>query len=344
MKVNPAGLERYLRKPDPSVRLAVVHGNDAGMVREFADRIALSIVPDPSDPFLVAELTGRQLEEDPARLGDEAAAISMIGGRRVVRVRGAADRHAEIVANALSGPGDAMIVVEAEALKKGSKLMKLGEDGANALSLACYADSAAGIDQLIGEVMGRHRLSVEPDAQDWLRERLGGDRMVSRGELEKLALYMASAETPRVTLEDVEAAIGDAAAADLDRVVGAVLGGDVAALDRALSRAYAAGEEPIGILRVLTWTVQRLHLARALVDNGTPPDRAMASLKPPVPYPVQARFRTQLGLWTRNHLGDALGALAEAEIQCKTTGMPAQTICARALLSLSVHAMRARRR
>jgi DNA polymerase-3 subunit delta len=343
VKVNPNGLERFLRKPDPAVRLALVHGDDAGLVRELADRIALSVVADPADPFLVADLAAKQLDEDPARLGDEAAAISMIGGRRVVRLRGAADRHAEAVAGALAGAGDALVVAEADALRQGSKLRKLAEESAAALAIACYADSADALDQLIEEVLARHKLAIEPDAQDWLRERLGGDRMVSRGELEKLALYMASSATPRVTLDDAEAAIGDTAAADLDRIVNATLGGDMAALDRALARAFAAGETAVGILRVLTWQVMRLHLARGMMDGGQPADRAMASLRPPVPFPRQASFRAQVAIWTRSQLAEALALLAEAEIECKTTGLPADTMCARALVRLASFARRARR-
>jgi DNA polymerase-3 subunit delta len=62
-----------------------------------------------------------------------------------------------------------------------------------------------------------------------------------------------------------------------------------------------------------------------------------------VPFPRQAAFRAQLGLWTRSQLADALGLLAEAEIECKTTGLPADVMCGRALVRLATHARRARR-
>ena len=344
MKVNPTGLERFLRKPDPAVRLVLVHGDDTGLVRELADRVALAVVPDPNDPFLVAELTAKQIDDDPARLGDEAAAISMIGGRRVIRLRQAGDRQAETIARAIDGAGDALLVIEADALGKNSRLRKLGEDSAAALALACYADGAGALDGLIDEVMARHKLSMEAEAQDWLRERLGSDRLVNRGELEKLALYMMSSESRRVSLEDVEAAIGDNGSADMDRIVNATLSGDPASLDRGLARAFAAGEAAIGILRVVTWTTMRLHLARGLVEEGMPVDRAMASLKPPVIFPRQDGFRRQLSIWSRAQLADALTLLAETEIACKTTGMPANTVCARALVSLASYARRAKRK
>ena len=67
-----------------------------------------------------------------ARLADEAAAISMIGGRRVVRVRGAGNNLTELFEGFLESvahAGDALVVVEAGDLSKGTGLRKLFEEG-----------------------------------------------------------------------------------------------------------------------------------------------------------------------------------------------------------------------
>ena len=62
------------------------------------------MVADLADPFNVADLSEAVLESDPARLADEAAAISMMGGRRVVRVRGAGKALAELFEAFLDDP------------------------------------------------------------------------------------------------------------------------------------------------------------------------------------------------------------------------------------------------
>ncbi len=71
----------------------LVFGPDRGLVTERANRLAKSVVPDLTDPFRVSDLDEGTLDSDPARLADEAQALSMTGGRRVVRVRGAGNAH-----------------------------------------------------------------------------------------------------------------------------------------------------------------------------------------------------------------------------------------------------------
>ena len=55
-----------------------------------------TVCPDLQDPFRVADLSAATLAADPARLADEAAQISLMGGRRVVRVRDAGDALAPL--------------------------------------------------------------------------------------------------------------------------------------------------------------------------------------------------------------------------------------------------------
>ena len=82
--------------------------------------------PDLTDAFNVADLSETVLLADPARLADEAAAISMMGGRRVVRVRGAGNDLADLLESFLDDPkGDALVVIEAGDLAKTSALRKL---------------------------------------------------------------------------------------------------------------------------------------------------------------------------------------------------------------------------
>jgi DNA polymerase-3 subunit delta len=46
--------------------------------------------------------------------------------------------------------------------------------------------------------------------------------------------------------------------------------------------------------------------------------------------------------WNSARLNNALDRLLRAEIDCKTTGMPDQLVCARAVLALSMAAPRRR--
>ena len=177
-------------RPPKSLRAALLFGPDAGLVQERAERLMKSVVPDLSDAFNVADLSEALLDDDPARLADEAAAISMMGGRRVVRVRGAGNGLAPLFETFLDDPpGDALVVVEAGDLSKGAALRKLFEDDEAAAAIPCYADTARSLEELVRDALRAEGLSIAPDALADAVSRLGSDRGVSRRELEKLALY-----------------------------------------------------------------------------------------------------------------------------------------------------------
>src|SRR5688500_16076567 len=104
MKFTPAQLKRFTDKPDTKLRAILVFGADEGLVRERAGSVAKAIVEDPKDPFRVTDLDAAVLLADPARLADEAAAISMLGGRRLVKVGRAGDRHSGLFKEFLAAP------------------------------------------------------------------------------------------------------------------------------------------------------------------------------------------------------------------------------------------------
>ena len=113
MKIEPRQVEAFLKKPDPRIRGVVIYGNDDGLVAERAVALAKAICEDLGDPFRVVDIAGDVLKNDPARLADEFGAMSMMGGRRVVRVRPAGEESVAALENLVAAPaGDALIVIE----------------------------------------------------------------------------------------------------------------------------------------------------------------------------------------------------------------------------------------
>ena len=110
----------------------------------------------------------------------------------------------------------------------------------------------------------------------------------------------------------------------------AVAGGDAAAIERTLARAFREGIAPVRLLRAVGRHLQRLQLAAAKTEAGTSDKAAMEDLRPKVFFKQIPAFRHQLGLWNTARLGDALGLALDAEIDCKRAGAPAQTVCGRA--------------
>src|SRR5579859_3288274 len=104
VKVAPAKADGFVARPDARARVVLVYGPDEGLVRERTVRLCRTVVDDLDDPFRVADLDAVKLKDDIARLVDEAAAIPLTGGRRVVRVRGADDGCAKAVTAVLETP------------------------------------------------------------------------------------------------------------------------------------------------------------------------------------------------------------------------------------------------
>src|SRR5579864_3011441 len=85
-------IERFLAGPDRAVRAALVFGRDLGVVRERAQELAAKVAERPDDPFDVALVSDGDLDDDPGRLVDELMAYSLMGGRRLVRLRLSTER------------------------------------------------------------------------------------------------------------------------------------------------------------------------------------------------------------------------------------------------------------
>ena len=99
MKIGPRQAEAFLKKPDPKIRGVVIYGNDDGLIAERAQQLARTVCPDLKDPFRVVDIAGDVLKGDPARLADEFGAMSLMGGRRVIRVRPAGEESVTALEN-----------------------------------------------------------------------------------------------------------------------------------------------------------------------------------------------------------------------------------------------------
>ncbi len=342
MKISASKVDQFIRSPDPDVRAILIYGPDGGLIRERSDVLARQLVDDLDDPFRVAELDPASLKDDPARFADEAAAIAMTGGRRVVRLRPAGDQQADVIATFLADPlGDALILVEAGELPPRSKLRKVFESSKIAAALPCFPDEGSALDKIITETASALGLDMEPAALRYLAAALGGDRLMTRSEIEKLALYMG--DEKRVTLAHVEACIGDSSILTLDGIAIAATGGDMAAVERGLARAYLEGAAAIPVLRAAARHLQRLHLLAGAKESGASIDRAIKSMRPPLHFKLEKALSAQSRIWPTTRVARAMEIVLEAERDCKTTALPAEAICSRALMRVAWAARAARR-
>lgn len=348
MKVPPARSKRFVESPDPAIRAVLVYGPDEGLVRERIRALTLTVVDDPEDPFRVADIDAATLRSDPARLADEAATLSLTGGRRVVRLRRPEDNLSPLFKSFLEDSvGDALILIDGGDLPARSALRKVFEGAQAGAALACYHDDARDLSNVIRDTLTAAGLGCAPDALTYLNANLGGDRQLTRRELEKLILYMGPPDPPgsatseqRVELEDAQVCVGDSRELVLDDIAFAVGDGDLPGMERSLTRSLHEGTQAISVLRAVARHFQRLHLVAGHLHRGVRADDAVKKLRPPVFWKTADRFKSQAARWNVPALANALDSLLTTEIACKRTGAPADTLVSRTLLQIAANAPR----
>lgn len=326
-------------------RAWLIYGPDRGLVRERAAELAEKLLPN-GDDFAITRLTEEDIKSDPASLADAMAAMSLMGGDRLVELRlstGSA-ATASYLKDLEKGEyqAEARLVIEAGDLKGGDSLRKTVEASAIALAVPCYSDSAADLATLVGDALAAEGLSLEADARALLLPQLEGDRGVARSEIEKLILYKGPrGQRPEgedaVTAEDVRACASAGGEDGMDRLVEPALAGDAPAADRAYSRLLASGENPVGVLRAIQ---RRLDLIGEAHAGGGP--AAAQRFGAPRFGPSQAIFGRQVEIWRTAGLEAAREAALDTERAVKTTGSLAESLVGDLILKLALRAARRR--
>lgn len=336
MKIAPAQINSFLQKPDPAVRVVLIYGPDAGLVRERAENFAKKLVPDINDPFRTASLSASTISEDAARLHDEMAAQALGGGSRLIRIQTAAENMAAALAALLADPpaSDSILLIEGGDLDKRSKLRALCENDNKAAALPCYVAEGASRQRTIADILQGENLRAEPDALALLGDSLPSDRLAMRSELEKLALYVGK-KNAVVKLEDVEAVVQDAGSAELDDLIYAVGSGDARRAALLLDRLWEEQTSAVALLRSAQRHFLRLQLARASLDSGISAGDAVKKLQPPVFWKFVDVMAAQVRRWPAVKIDMALARLLEAEAAVKRTGTPDKALTSQLLLRLA---------
>src|SRR5690606_6746147 len=104
------------------------------------------------------------------------------------------------------------------------------------------------------------------EARTALRRNLGGDRLATRGEIAKLALYAHGKQ--EIELDDVLTLTGDVSGVSADDAVDAMLDGRIDAFDQAFTRHALGGSQAYVVLAGAMRQLQALQLLRAGMSGG----------------------------------------------------------------------------
>jgi DNA polymerase-3 subunit delta len=342
-----ADIEGFLAAPGPLFQAAVIHGDDAGLVRERAQELASHITERPDDPFDVGVVGGSELEGDPARLGDELAAISMMGGRRLVRVKLDADRGPAVAITAqamqahLAGEfnPDAFLVVEAPALPKDSPLRASGEKAPACAVIACWDDEPGDVKIMVRKALAAEGLGLTGEALEAFVARLPHDRGVTRSEIERLILYLGPGAGRTAGLADLEDFAGVEPEASLAAAAADAFGGRLAAAQAGLRRTAASGDAGPAAVRALGMHLARLRRILTLREGGAELQAAARAAR--IFWKDEREFVRQARAWSVGMLDSSQVEVFAADQATKQTGAPGALIAERLALTIAARARRA---
>jgi DNA polymerase-3 subunit delta len=226
-------------------------------------------------------IAGGAVKSDPATLTDEAGAMSLFGGARLIWIEPAGDEIVAGVEALLEAPSiESAVAAIAGSLRKTSALLKLAEASAQAVAYASYVPEGQDAQRMVIDLGRGFGLKISPPVAARIADSAGNDQALVSQELQKLALFIdASPHAPKELDHDAVDAVGtDTAEGDIMRLADLALSGEVDALADELARLPSGGSEGIPVVRSLQRRLIMLAPARARIERGETPDAVMTSL------------------------------------------------------------------
>lgn len=340
MIFKQAQIDKYLKKNDEAVKVFVIYGSNEGLVAEYVKKLTATVSADLYDPFGVVYLNGSDVNSDPGILFSEYTSQSLMGGRRVIIIKDADNNLTKHLKSMLEGTAsDTLVIISSGSLNKKSSLVALGESREDMAVIACYEDRDEDIFATARSMFIENGLTAGNDVLQLLCARLSNDRKTNVGEIEKLITYMG--DKKNVSVEDIREVIADQSSSNTDDVCYFTAGGYSEKSQASFQKLLNEGEEPISVVRSLTYHFNKILTCQALIEKGETLDKVMFKLTPRVIFFRESSFKRQVAIWSRDKLLSVLDLLYKCERDCKTTNMPVNEIVSYTLMQISSAAAKA---
>jgi DNA polymerase-3 subunit delta len=337
VKITKQSVGRTVDQPNPDTRLYLFHGPDDAQSRALGQRLLTAL---GASKFVLA---AGAVKSDPAALSDEAGAMSLFGGKRLIWIEPAGDEISAGVEALLSGAAsESPVLAIAGALRKTSTLLKLAEASPIAAAFAAYVPEGQDAERMVIDVGRGVGLKVSSSVAARIAASCGNDQALVSQELQKLALYIdASPHTPKELEHEAIDAVGtDTAEGDVLRLADLALSGDIAGLSEELVRLPPGGTEAIPVVRSLQRRLLLLAPARARVERGETPDGVMTSMGKALFWKDKATFRAMLSSWDADRLGRVAERAGKLERALIFSAAPQQEALGEELLAIAREARR----
>ena len=337
MKASKASIGRAVDQPNAQLRFYLFHGPDDAQSRALGARLVQAL---GASKFLV---TGGSVKSDPASLADEAGAMSLFGGARVIWIEPAGEDIVAGIEALFEAPSiESPVIAIAGALRKTSALLKLAEASPQAIAFAAYLPEGQDAQRMVMDLGRSFGLKVGSAVAARLADAASNDQALVSQELQKLALYLdASPHSPKELDHDTVDAVGtDTAEGDVLRLADLALSGELDVLADELSRLPAGGSEGIPVVRSLQRRLLMLAPARARVERGETTDAVMTSLGKSLFWKDKAMVARMLSQWSADRLAKVAERAGRLERSLMFSPAPEQPALGEELLAIAREARR----
>jgi len=276
VKITTRQLESALR--NGVARLYAIHGAEALLALEAADRIRDAA---RKDGCTEREIFFAEPGVDWNRLGAAASNLSLFASKRLVELRiptgkPGTEGGKAIEAWASNPPDDAVTLVVLPELDWQQRKTKWFEAlERNGVLVEARPVTRDELPDWLAERLSRQGQRARVETLEWLADRVEGNLLAAKQEVEKLALLLPKGE---IELAPLREAVTDVSRFERDTLLDAIHGDDAARIPRIVASLEAEGEPLPLLLWTLTEELRTLEMIRAgqRPRRFTPPQRMEA--------------------------------------------------------------------
>jgi DNA polymerase-3 subunit delta len=264
--------EQFIDRPPKSLQpLYVVYGAEPLGALEAADRLREIA---KQQGYVEREVFTAESGFDWSRLASAGSALSLFATQRLLELRiptgkPGKEGSAAIEAYCQRLPDDTITLVclpDMDWQGKQTKWFVALEAAATVIESQPVEREQ--LPRWLASRLARAKLSASPDALEYLADRVEGNLLAAKQEIEKLALLCPPGE---VSLETLEASIANVSRYSTSTLVTAIHDGDAARIAKMLEGLKAEGEPPPLILWMLTSELRMLLRMVGVTRSGRQP-------------------------------------------------------------------------
>jgi len=210
---------------------------------------------------------------------------------------------------------DIIIILNAPALEKKSKLRSLFEKDKNLICIPFYKDDNRTLSQLANNFFKNNKISISQEIINLIIERSRGDRINLNNELNKISLFLLSKE--KINIEDVIKLTNLAENYSISELADNCLSKNIKKINKIFNENVFSVEDCILIIRTLLIKSKRLLEIKKIHYTNKNIEEVIANYKPPIFWKDKEIVKTQASQWTLKDTEKLIFKINDVELLIK---------------------------